>query len=63
MMPEEIKALRDRLGWTQEQMARELGVSWTTVNRWENGRVKPSRLAVLALERLEHRPKGKRSGQ
>ena len=55
MTPEEIKALRLRLEWTQEHMARELGVSFPTVNRWEKGKAKPSSLAVQALERLERR--------
>lgn len=57
MMAEEIKALRHRLGWTQERMARELGVSFATVNRWENGKATPSSLAEQALHRLARRAK------
>jgi DNA-binding transcriptional regulator YiaG len=30
---------------SQEGLARELGVSFATVNRWENSHVKPSKLA------------------
>lgn len=42
---EQLKALRRQHGWSQEDLARELGVSFSTVNRWENGKAKPSRLA------------------
>ena len=41
----ELKKLRQTRGWSQEDLARELGVSFATVNRWENGKTKPSRLA------------------
>ena len=43
---EELKKLRQHKGWSQEDLARELGVSFATVNRWENGKTKPSRLAI-----------------
>ena len=49
---EQLKTLRQQPGWSQEDLARELGVSFSTVNRWENGKAKPSRLAqkgILAL--------------
>jgi len=49
---EEIRALRERLGWSQEQMAQRLGVSFTTVNRWERGRFRASPLAERELRRL-----------
>ena len=42
---EELKKLRQQQGWSQEDLARSLGVSFATVNRWENGKTKPSRLA------------------
>lgn len=38
-------ALRKKLGLTQAEMARRLGVSFVTVNRWENGHHAPSPLA------------------
>ena len=47
-----IKELRGELGITQAQFARALGIAVATVNRWENGRFRPSRLAhnaILAL--------------
>jgi transcriptional regulator with XRE-family HTH domain len=33
----DVKALRERIGWTQEQMARYLGVDRSSVSRMENG--------------------------
>jgi len=48
--PTLIKAVREQLRLSQEDLAREIGVSFTTVNRWENGQVKPSRLAKAQLE-------------
>ena len=49
---EQLKALRRQHGWSQEDLARELGVSFSTVNRWENGKAKPSRLAGNQIARL-----------
>jgi DNA-binding transcriptional regulator YiaG len=48
----EVKTLRRKLHMTQEDMARELGVTVSTVNRWENGHTRPSRLATAGLDRL-----------
>ena len=45
-MSEIVKELRAQLGLTQEQFAAKVGVTWSTVNRWENGRGKPSPLAL-----------------
>lgn len=50
--PARIRGLREALGLTQEEFARELGVSFTTVNRWENGHGKPSPLAQRQLQEL-----------
>jgi transcriptional regulator with XRE-family HTH domain len=36
-----VKRLRERMGLTQEQFAREVGVTFSTVNLWENGRRRP----------------------
>lgn len=48
--PTLLKTVRDQLGLSQEDLARELGVSFATVNRWENGQAKPSKLAKVQLE-------------
>ena len=51
-LAEVIKNLRVRLGLTQERFAAKVGVTWSTVNRWENGRGKPSPLAMRQIEEL-----------
>lgn len=40
-----IKCVRKELGLSQEQLARELSISFSTVNRWENGKSNPSQMA------------------
>lgn len=40
-----IRELRLQTGLTQEQFAAELGVTCSSINRWENGRSKPLPLA------------------
>lgn len=47
-----IKRLRAELGLTQARLAAELGVSFATVNRWENGQVTPSPLYWVQLVKL-----------
>lgn len=45
-----IRELRLEIGLTQEQFAAELGVTYSSMNRWENGRSKPSPLAMQKVE-------------
>jgi DNA-binding transcriptional regulator YiaG len=47
-----IRTWRRRLGLTQEGLARALSVTFSTVSRWENGHVLPSKLAWRALQEL-----------
>ena len=51
-MPRLVRELRERTGLTQEKFAAKLGVTFTTINRWENGRAKPSPLAMQKIEEL-----------
>ena len=44
-----IKALRLELKLSQEKFASELGVSFTSLNRWENHKTMPSTLALKIL--------------
>lgn len=37
-----VKDLRDKLIMTQAEFAKMLGVSFTSINRWENGQNRPS---------------------
>lgn len=46
---EMLKYIRTQQNYTQEQFARELNVSFSTINRWENGRTEPSGLAKMRL--------------
>ncbi len=48
-MFEAIKQIRLELGLTQVVFAKKLHVSFSTVNRWENGRVNPNRLATMMI--------------
>ena len=56
---EMIRKLRAKLGLTQEQFAAKVGVTWSTVNRWENGRGSPSPLAMRRIEELQERPRAR----
>ena len=48
-----LRDLRHRMGGiSQEELARRLGVSWSTVSRWENGKGTPSPLAREKLLQL-----------
>ena len=47
---EKVKLVRTELKLSQEDLARELGVSFATINRWEKGSYNPSRLAKKAFE-------------
>ena len=40
-----VKEIRRQLSLSQEGLARKLDVSFSTINRWENGRSSPSKLA------------------
>lgn len=47
---EKVKYVRTMLKLSQEDFAHELGVSFATINRWENGSYNPSRLAKKAFD-------------
>lgn len=47
-----IREIRLETGLTQEQFASQLGVTCSTMNRWERGRSKPSPLAIQKIEQL-----------
>jgi transcriptional regulator with XRE-family HTH domain len=47
-----IQDIRLLMGLTQEEFAVIIGVTFPTVNRWENGHTKPSKLAFQQIEIL-----------
>jgi len=49
---EKVKELRKKMGWAQEDLAREIDVSLSTIQRWEGKGAKPTRLARKELKRL-----------
>ena len=50
----ELKKLRQQQGWSQEDLAPNLGVSFVTVNRLENGKNKPSRLTQEKIKQVAY---------
>ncbi len=56
--PERLTLIRQQLNLSQERLARRLGVSFATVNRWENGHCIPAsparaRLDAFCLKMIE----------
>jgi putative transcriptional regulator len=49
-----VRETRQRLQLSQAKFAKTLGVSFQSVNRWENGRTKPLPVAVKQIEQLLH---------
>jgi len=47
-----VRELRRKKGWAQEDMAREIGVSLSTVQRWETKGGTPTRLARRELKKI-----------
>ena len=49
---QKVKRLRRKRGWTQEDLAREMGVSLSTIQRWEKKGGNPIRIVARELTRL-----------
>lgn len=47
-----VRTFRRRLGLTQRELARRLGVARATVTRWENGTRRPSKIAEIAIQSI-----------
>ena len=52
-IPALVKELRERLRLTQEQFAQKVGVTYSTVNHWENGKRAPQPFLVRRLLELK----------
>jgi DNA-binding transcriptional regulator YiaG len=57
---DEVKRLRKRLGYTQGELAKVLGVHKLTVSAWEIGRRNISRPTEMALKSLPKNPQKQR---
>ena len=51
-LSQKVKRLRRKKGWTQEDLAQEIGVSLSTVQRWEKQGGSPIRIITRVLNRL-----------
>lgn len=51
-LQDKVKALRNKMDWSQEDLARYINVSLSTIQRWETKGTKPHRLARRELEKL-----------
>ena len=50
---EQLKAIRKQLRWSEELCAYHLGVTYSTLNRWERGQSAPkSRVVLSAIDRF-----------
>ena len=48
-----LKTIRQQLGWSEEVCAYHVGVTYSTLNRWERGESSPkSRLALQAIDQF-----------
>lgn len=50
--PNAIRKLRAKLNISQQELADLLGVSFPSVNRWENGHYGPTLITKVKLEEL-----------
>lgn len=46
----EVKILRKKCLLSQEDFAKAIGVSYSTVNRWESGRTSPNYRALKSID-------------
>ena len=51
-LKEKVRELRKKRTWSQEDLARRLDVSLSTIQRWEKKGGKPTRLACRELQKL-----------
>jgi DNA-binding XRE family transcriptional regulator len=51
-LQQKVRRLRKKREWTQEDLAHEIGVSLSTVQRWERKGGKPIRIVARELTRL-----------
>ena len=52
MVADRIKALRERKGYTQSDLAKQLGITRSSVNAWELGISVPSTQYIVELSQI-----------
>jgi putative transcriptional regulator len=62
-IPSLVRELRRRLELTQEQFAQKVGVTYSTVNHWENGKRVPLPFLVKRLVEIKEELDGKKKGK
>lgn len=60
MKPEQLRRIRRKLGWTQQELAHQVGVARNSVARWEKGEVAISEPAARPIQRIADDRKVKR---
>jgi transcriptional regulator with XRE-family HTH domain len=53
MTPSRVRKIRKTLGFSQEEFARTLWVTYSTINRWEAGRASPFGVHLRILQLIE----------
>lgn len=56
LTPQEVRAIRKRLGMTQSQFEKALGVSAPAVSRWETGAAAPSKSVCKLMRMFDAHP-------
>jgi transcriptional regulator with XRE-family HTH domain len=60
-IPALVRELRQRLDLTQEQFAQRVGVTYSTVNHWENGKRVPLPFLMKRLVEMKEELDSRRS--
>lgn len=54
MIGDTIRALRERAGYSQSELAKRLSVTRSSVNAWESGLSAPTAIYIIELAKLFH---------
>ena len=54
MISDTIRALRERAGYSQAELAKRLSVTRSSVNAWESGLSAPTAINIIELAKLFH---------
>ena len=53
-LADRIQYLRKQKGYSQEDLADKVGVSFATINRWEQGHTEPTLITKAKFEKFCH---------